>query len=308
MRFTVAQQSIKGSRSINQDRVAYAERNNAVLMVVADGLGGHEGGDLAAETLVETFIRSFEHIRHPCISDPAAYLVLTTVHAHTSIQERSQAKGLDAISPRTTCVVCLVQNGLAYWAHVGDSRLYLFRNQRRLLRTRDHSTREELIRDGLIREHGSDFDSSQLTRCVGGVRTPRMTLGAETRLQMGDTLLLCSDGIWRALKTRDLESHANAAQIEDGIESLLSHAQRAQPKDCDNLSAVLFRWEEPSTTGTPLYKLSVPELDQDKIWEARSNQTAETDADANGTQKPKANLGSKLADIESFVNKIDDII
>ncbi len=307
MRFSVAQQSVKGSRSINQDRVGFAERNNAVLTVVADGLGGHEGGDLAAETLVDTFLRSFENIRHPSISDPAAYLVLTTVHAHTSIRERSQERGMDAISPRTTCVVCLIQNGLAYWAHVGDSRLYLFRNKRRLVRTRDHSTREELIREGLIKKHGSGYDSSQLTRCVGGVRTPKLTLGAETRLQAGDTILLCSDGVWRALRTKDLATHANVDQVEDGIESLLSHAQRAQPEDCDNLSAVLLRWQDPASSDKPLYNLSVPTLDQDNIWQTR-NRPADPGAETKGLVKPKENLGNKLADIESFVNKIDDIM
>lgn len=304
MQFSVAHHSLIGSRSTNQDRIGYAERDNSVLMVLADGLGGFEGGELAAETLVNTFIHSFEKIRHREISDPAAYLVLTTVHAHTLIMRRSQQLGVDAVSPRTTCVVCLVQNGLAYWAHVGDSRLYLCRNRRLHIRTRDHSVSEELVKQGMITEDQFRDEYSQLTRCVGGGRPPRLSLGAETRLQTGDVLMLCSDGVWRELTHADIEAHISAPQIEDSVERLLAQAQESRPKECDNMSVILFRWEDPASTAKPLYNLSIPRIDQDNLWNV--NQAA------HGTKKKATstginNLENKIADIESFVDEIDDI-
>ncbi len=301
MQFAVAHQSLIGSRSANQDRIGYVERENAVLLVLADGLGGYEGGELAAETLVNAFVDSFEKIRHREISDPAAYLVLTTVHAHTLIRRRSEQQGLDAISPRTTCVVCLVQNGLAYWAHVGDSRLYLCRNKHMHLRTRDHSVSEELVKQGMISEDQSRDEFGQLTRCVGGMRLPRLSLGAETRLQTGDILMLCSDGVWRELTDAELEANMTAPQIEDGVEKLLTQAHKSRPEDCDNMSVILFRWEDAVSTAEPLYQLSTPDIDQDKLWNVqRSNK----DGHGAGTDS----LENKLADIESFVDKIDDII
>ncbi len=308
MQFSVAHHSLIGSRSANQDRIGYAERDNAVLMVLADGLGGYEGGELAAETLVNAFIHSFEKIRHREISDPAAYLVLTTVHAHALIRQRSEQNGLDAITPRTTCVMCLVQNGLAYWAHVGDSRLYLCRDKHMHIRTRDHSISEELVKQGMRSKDQSLHEFSQLTRCVGGVRSPRLSLGAETRLQTGDILMLCSDGVWRELTNKDIETHITAPQIEDSVERLLVQAQNSRPEECDNMSVILFRWEDAVSTAEPLYKLSIPRIDQDNLWNVqRSNKAGQ------GTKTKVAGAGTdslenKIADIESFVDKIDDII
>ncbi len=307
MQFSVAHHSLIGSRSTNQDRVGYAERDNAVLMVLADGLGGYEGGELAAETLVNTFIHSFEKIRHREISDPAAYLVLTTVHAHALIRRRSEQKGLDAITPRTTCVVCLVQNGLAYWAHVGDSRLYLCRDRHMHIRTRDHSISEELVKQGMMSEDQSSDEFSQLTRCVGGIRSPRLSLGAETRLQTGDILMLCSDGVWRELTNEDIEAHITAPQIEDSVERLLTQAQQSRPEDCDNMSVILFRWEDTVSTAESLYKMSIPHIDQDNLWNVQRSNKAGQGTKTKVTGVATDSLENKIADIESFVDKIDDI-
>ncbi len=308
MHFSVAHQSRIGSRSANQDRIGYIERDNAVLMVLADGLGGYEGGELAAETLVNTFIRSFQKIRQREITDPAAYLVLTTVHAHTLIKRRSLKRGLDAVTPRTTCVVCLVQNGLAYWAHAGDSRLYLCRTRRIHTRTRDHSMNEELIKQGMIAEDRSFDEYGQLTRCVGGARSPRLTLGAETRLQSGDTILLCSDGVWRELTNADIEAHITTPQLEDGAEGLLAQAQNSRPRECDNMSVILFRWEAAASTAEPIYELAIPAIDQDNLWHVRNSSEADQNTNTKVAADDADNLKNKIADLESFVDKIDDII
>ncbi len=308
MEFSVAHHSLIGSRPANQDRIGYAERDNAVLMVLADGLGGYKGGELAAETLVSAFLHSFERIRHREISDPAAYLVLTTVHAHALVKRLSQQKDdLDNATPRTTCVMVLVQNGLAYWAHVGDSRFYLFRNGRIHTRTRDHSISEELVKQGMISEDRSLDEFSQLTRCVGGIRPPRLSLGAETRLQTGDIIMLCSDGVWRELGDADIEAHIAAPQIEDSVDGLLAHAQKSRPNDCDNMSAILFRWEDSASTAEPLYKLSTPRIDQDNLWNVRRGRGTGQGTTATGNGADADSLENKIADIESFVDQIDDI-
>src|SRR3990170_147695 len=118
MKYQITQYSLRGARPLNEDRVGYAERDNAVLMAVADGLGGHRGGEVAAEILVQTLMHSFQSLRQPVIQRPSAFLALGILQAHHAIIRRGQASQTP-IEPRTTCVTCLVQNGYAYWAHLG---------------------------------------------------------------------------------------------------------------------------------------------------------------------------------------------
>ena len=110
MKYQITQYTLRGARPHNEDRVGYAERDNAVLMAVADGLGGHRGGEVAAEILVQTLMHSFESLRQPVIQRPSAFLALGILQAHHAIIARGQAN-TPPIEPRTTCVVCLVQNG-----------------------------------------------------------------------------------------------------------------------------------------------------------------------------------------------------
>ncbi len=306
MRYSIVRQSHIGARTENQDRVGYLERDNAVLLAVADGLSGYEGGELAAQTLVDTFLESFEMIRKPVISDPAAFLVLTVYHAHTAIIKASQRHHLDATLPRTTCVVCLVQNGLAYWAHVGDSRLYLFRNGSQSIRTLDHSISEELVTQGIIDETQSPNEFGQLTRCVGGKKTPHVTLGPETRLQTDDLLLLCSDGVWRGATTQKMITYASLHDLNDGLEQLFDHAKRKQRRTCDNLSALLFRWEGEETNNRPLYNLSVPRIDQDAL---RSQlHLGVKGAAVSRAAQDQNDFDTTIEELESFVNDIDDLL
>src|SRR5204863_8266096 len=125
MKYQAAQLSTSGGRRANEDRVSIAERGNSVLLVIADGLGGHSGGELAAQTVVETIIRLYQAVRQPRFTDPLAFLALTMLKAHHSVQARAKAH-IPPLEARTTCVLCLVQEGYAYWAHIGDSRLYHF--------------------------------------------------------------------------------------------------------------------------------------------------------------------------------------
>jgi PPM family protein phosphatase len=102
VKYQLAYHSLAGGRATNQDRVVCAERDNAVLMVLADGLGGHEGGALAAEILTQTALHAFEAVRQPVITKPSAFLALTIMQAHKTIFARGHAQ-VPPISPRTTC-------------------------------------------------------------------------------------------------------------------------------------------------------------------------------------------------------------
>ncbi len=266
MKYQIASQSLRGARPTNQDRVAYAERDNAVLMVLADGLGGHRGGETAAELLVETVVNAFRAVKHPRIAQPSACLTLGIVQAHNAIHEH--AKSTPELTPRTTCVLCLVQDGYAYWAHVGDSRLYHFRGDTLLRRTHDHTTTEELRQDGLLsddemRDHPQ---KSRLLKCVGGPAQPTISLGEETRLERGDVLLLCSDGLWEALAPGELAAFTRRDPIEEGAEEMLAAAEHKMRGASDNISAVCLRWEEAATRAAPLQGKRAGQADPKELW------------------------------------------
>jgi len=259
MNYQLAYHSLAGGRATNQDRIVCAERDNAVLMVLADGLGGHEGGSLAAEILTQTALHAFEAVRQPIITKPSAFLALTIMQAHKAIYARGQAQ-VPPITPRTTCVLCLVQNGYAYWAHVGDSRLYHFRNGQTLTRTLDHTVTEQMHIDGLLSEEEMTQhpDKARLLKAVGGPHAPSVSLGRETALQRNDSLLLCTDGLWEALSSDELYSFLKFATLDEAIEEMLLAAENRMKKRADNLSAICLRWQDNVTNTLPIQSHSLP--------------------------------------------------
>lgn len=260
MKYQLASYSIAGGRATNQDRIVCAERDNAVLLVLADGLGGHAGGAIAAEILTQTAQYAFEAVRQPLITKPSAFLALTIMQAHKAIYARGQAHS-PPISPRTTCVLCLVQNGYAYWAHVGDSRLYHFRNGQVLSRTLDHTVTEQLHLGGLLTEEEMKRhpEKARLLKAVGGPHTPDVSLGAETALQRDDVLLLCTDGLWEAMEASALYSFLTAPSLDEGVEEMLISAEKRMQERADNLSAICLRWQESVTGALSLQTTSMKE-------------------------------------------------
>jgi serine/threonine protein phosphatase PrpC len=309
MQFQSTQHSLKGTRPTNQDRVAIAERDNAVLLVLADGLGGHEGGALAAEALTQTLVRAFQAVRQPSITKPSAFLALGIMQAHKNILAIGAAHA-PPITPRTTCVVCLVQNGYAYWAHVGDSRLYHFRNGELVQRTIDHSTTEQLRLDGLLSEEEmrGHPEKGHLLKCVGGPRIPIISLGEETALHRGDLLLLCSDGLWQAFTHEQITRYLESRSLEEGVEEMLLAAEAKMRADCDNLSAICLRWQEGVTSSLPLQPLAQKETSQQAMWDDAKIQTAEeklTRSKKRPAAEKKESLEARIEELEEFIQQFE---
>ncbi len=245
MKYTCAQGSRQGGRAHNEDRVAIAEREGAVLMVLGDGLGGHKGGALASATLCQLAVRAFRAVRSPRIKDPSNFLALVMFQAHQALKDLG--KRLDPpIEPRTTGVLCLVQEGCAYWAHLGDSRLYHVRNNRVIVRTHDDTTIEAFRERGILNERESlaHPDKSRLLACLGGREEPTIHLSAETPLRMGDTLLLCSDGVWEAMAESEIARALDHPVLENGLADLLLAAENRRQAAADNISATCLRWQD----------------------------------------------------------------
>jgi serine/threonine protein phosphatase PrpC len=305
--YQIADYSLRGGRSGNQDRVAYAERDNSVLLVLADGLGGHQGGELAAEVLVQRTIHSFRSIRRPVIEQPSAFLALSILQAHNAINAMGRAHK-PPIEPRTTCVLCLVQDGYAYWAHVGDSRLYLFRDGRVRTRTRDHSVTQKLHEEGVLSEEEMKDhpEKSRLLKCVGGPHEPSIRLGKETRLHKGDTLLLCSDGLWEAMDVDEIQGFLFGGDLEDGLVDMLLEAETKMGSSSDNITAGCLRWADETTTAPSRQHGTAGEVDQAALWAqanaGRGGDTTTAPKEPLPNNKTSRSLDEEIGKLESFLD------
>ncbi|HWK48982.1 MAG TPA: protein phosphatase 2C domain-containing protein, partial [Steroidobacter sp.] len=125
MRIEHADLSLIGDREDNQDRVTVAASDKAALLVVIDGMGGHSDGSRAADTALKSLLDSFQQTPLPMF-DPIGFLHLSLSRAHDDVARLGNGQSIDA-RPRATIAVCLVQEGAAYWAHIGDSRIYHIR-------------------------------------------------------------------------------------------------------------------------------------------------------------------------------------
>jgi len=237
--------SLTGAREENQDRVTAAIAEHAALLVAIDGMGGHAAGAHAAETAIKVLVDTFWQTPQP-LFDPLGFLHLTLGRAHDEVAKLAPDLPMEH-RPRATCAVCLVQGHAAYWAHVGDSRVYHLRGGAVVARTRDHSHVEFLLREGVISEEQALMHPMRnyVEACVGGESIlPEMTLGARAALQPNDTLLVCTDGFWGGLRDEDIAQGLapSAGAVRDALERLAERAVDSTGVASDNTSVAALRW------------------------------------------------------------------
>ena len=245
MKYSVAQETRLGSRRINQDRIGCWSTSASLLMTVADGLGGHIYGEVAAELAVKILGASFEREAKPRIADPAGFLGRAIGAGHAAILRDAQRRDLPD-TPRTVLVACVVQDGFAYWTHVGDSRLYLFRQGRIIHRTRDHTVVQELFDAGRIREEAMTThpERNRLLQCLGGYQAPQPDPVTTERLAKDDIVLLCSDGFWGPLTQRQMLHALMSRDLGTAIPELTTLAEHRAGLECDNVSVLAMTWGE----------------------------------------------------------------
>jgi serine/threonine protein phosphatase PrpC len=150
--------------------------------------------------------------------------------------------------PRATCAICLVQNGSAFWAHIGDSRVYLLRRGKVFKRTRDHSHVEFLLREGVITPDQALTHPMRnfVECCLGGEPfLPEMTLGLREPLEANDILLACSDGLWGGgsrTPTSAARSRPPRAPLRDELVRLAERSVSVVGSGADNTTAAVVRW------------------------------------------------------------------
>lgn len=245
MQIEYSKVSALGDRQDNQDRAAIVVSENAALMLVFDGMGGHSDGARAAETGLQIVQDLFMAARQP-IFDPQGFLYMALSRAHDKVVSIGQDVAVD-FRPRATCAICLVQEGGSFWAHIGDSRIYQVRDGAVLARSRDHSHVEVLIQEGAItEEEAQDHPMRNFVECcIGGdAPVPDMSITAKQPLQYGDVLLSCSDGLWSGLSDKDIAQIAAPGDkdLAENLKALSVKALEVNSPHSDNTTATALRW------------------------------------------------------------------
>ena len=240
MKFSVFQVSRLGGREINEDRMGYCYTRQAGLFALADGMGGHPEGEVAAQLALQTVSALFQRYAKPTLPDPSAFLSEAVLGAHQQLLRYATFKAM-LDSPRTTLVMAVVQNGQVTWAHCGDSRLYLIRNGALVTRTRDHSYTER--RDMQLARPHQAANRNVLFTCLGSPTRPLFDIAGPFPLQGGDRVLLCSDGLWDMLSDDEIVSVAGAHPVSAAVPELVERALRNAGPASDNVTAVGFEWE-----------------------------------------------------------------
>ena len=242
MKFSVFQLSRRGGREKNEDRMGYSYTRDAVLFLLADGMGGHPEGEMAAQIALQTLSTLFQRDAKPSLPSVQGFLATGVMAAHHQIIRYASEQAL-MDTPRTTLVAGLIQDGELHWAHCGDSRLYVVRDGGLLSRTRDHSYIEAQASAGASTE---GVNRNVLFTCLGSTVRPMFDVAGPLKLREGDKLLLCSDGLWGSVEDDEIVSMLASVPVADAVPALVERALLTAGERSDNVTVIALEWETPS--------------------------------------------------------------
>jgi len=249
MRFSVYQVSRKGGREKNEDRMGYCYTRDSGLFALADGMGGHPEGEVASQLALQTLAALFQRDAKPVLADPLRFLHESIIAGHHQLLRYATQKAL-IDSPRTTVVACLMQGSAAYWAHCGDSRLYMVRGDKLIARTRDHSYSELQETLSQVVPMGDKFNRNVLFTCLGSPGKPVVDTVGPLLLQSGDRILLCSDGLWGSVSDAVITEQLANHPISEAVPELVEQALRNGGAKSDNVSVLAMEWESAEDSDT----------------------------------------------------------
>jgi serine/threonine protein phosphatase PrpC len=245
MKIEYAKVSALGDREDNQDRAAIVVAEDAAIMLVFDGMGGHENGAQAAEVGLRIVQDEFMAADLP-LFDPQGFLYMAMAHAHDEVVNIGAELAVD-FRPRATCAVCLIQENGCWWGHIGDSRIYHMREGELLARSRDHSHVEVLIQEGAITEEEAlDHPMRNFVECcIGGdAPVPDMSITRKMPLEPGDVLLACTDGLWSGTSDEEMADMATNpdSKLAENLKALSVKALTTNAPYSDNTTGAALQW------------------------------------------------------------------
>lgn len=242
MKFSVYQISRQGGRERNEDRMGYAYTREAGLLVLADGMGGHPEGAMAAQLALQTVSAYFQKAATPSVREVPEFLASALMAAHHQIIRYAAEKGM-LDTPRTTLVAAVMERSQLHWIHCGDSRLYVVRNGELVTRTRDHSYMEQQAHMGRSTDN---INRNILFTCLGSPAKPVYDISGPLQLQQGDRVLLCSDGLWGTVKDHEIAYELSRHTLDQAVPELVETALKRGGARCDNVTVVAMEWETPT--------------------------------------------------------------
>jgi len=242
MMFSVFQVSRIGGRKKNEDRMGYTYTPGSAIFLVADGLGGHPQGEVAAQICLQVVTSMFHKQAVPKLPNVAEFLHSALHAAHEQLLSYAAVNGLSE-TPSSTLVVSVLQDDQCYTAHCGDSRRYLVRDGAVLSRTIDHSVAEW---NNPARTHAPNAPVSRhvLYSCLGAPRQPSIEVSAPIALEVGDRLLLCSDGLWSGVEDEDIVYGLTQHAVPEAAYELAELAVEYGGPHCDNVTLIVVAWEK----------------------------------------------------------------
>ncbi|MGM9486712.1 PP2C family protein-serine/threonine phosphatase [Ideonella sp. YS5] len=242
MRFSVYQVSRKGGREKNEDRMGYCYTRDSGLFALADGMGGHPEGEVASQLALQTLAAAFQREAKSSLKSPLRFLQDAILAGHHQLLRYATEKGL-VDTPRTTVVACVLQGRAAFWAHCGDSRLYLVRGGKLIARTRDHSYTELQQTLSQVVPIDAKFNRSVLFTCLGSPGKPVVDTVGPVTLQSGDRLIVCSDGLWSQLDDDAIVELLSTRSLSDAVPEMVERALRNGGAHGDNVTVLAVEWE-----------------------------------------------------------------
>lgn len=235
----------RGDRPYQQDQVEvmpHPRAHGCLLAVVADGMGGKSGGRKAADQVILTARQVFERYE-PGLESGESLMRQLVQEAHLMIKLTAMAFEEE---PHSTIAAFLINPDMtACIAHAGDSRVYHFHGPELVTRTQDHSYVQKLINEGSLSEDEANAhpQANLLTGCLGSQADPPLALRTINRLNVGDTLLVCSDGLWHYFTSKELGAIVHTLAPREAAEMLIGKARYRARAGGDNLSLAIVRVE-----------------------------------------------------------------
>jgi PPM family protein phosphatase len=241
MPLSLAQLTNVGGRSSNQDKLRSAHRGDLACLVVSDGAGGHEGGEIASCVVADAVI---EHFLQEPLFAPRTLLACID-HASTAMaQRKAREERLKDMSATVAAVLIDLKHRRALWAHLGDTRVYFFRERKVSRITRDHSLVQQFVDAGYcapdqLRIHPQ---RNMLFAAIGAEGDTRPdVIGEVCEMQDGDALLVCTDGFWEWILEEEMELMLHSARtVAEWLHAMAGIVERngdAAAKSRDNCTA-----------------------------------------------------------------------
>ncbi|WP_078410205.1 PP2C family protein-serine/threonine phosphatase [Priestia abyssalis] len=228
--------SHEGGRRVNEDFADFYMERGGGCWVVADGLGGHQAGDIASKIAVQTFLFHYEQTK-----GVAPHVLAAGMEKAQQAILTEQKNNRMLSSMRTTMVALVCSEKTANWAHIGDSRLYHFRRGKIAVRTKDHSVCQALVNAGELTMEQIRFheDRNRLYRVLGTDGSVKAAVNKGVQLQHGDAFLLCTDGFWEYVMEEEMENALMAAHSPDHwLNSMLAILEKRVQGNQDNFTAL----------------------------------------------------------------------